>query len=267
MDGPLREEKRARPEARKAPIFSSTGPSGHRQRMRWRVLQRGASSLADYEILEMLLFPGVPRRDTKPLAKALLNHFGSLAAVLGASEDALRAAGVGPANCKLLGLVPPIADRMGTPDAVCRTDIGSWDNLLAYCDTHYASLPAGSLRVLFLDSRNQLLEDEAVPADGLTAESARGQMVSPALEKAQQDSPVRQAVAKILQRALVLHASALITVRLAEPSVSPDRQMAADSPFVQALLKNAPLLTVELHDHLVLQNGAWRSFRLVGQDW
>src|SRR5271155_2322052 len=68
--------------------FTSTGPHGHRERMRGRLLEKGAAALADYEILEMLLFLGIARRDTKPLAKAMINRFGSLAAALGASRAA-----------------------------------------------------------------------------------------------------------------------------------------------------------------------------------
>lgn len=237
--------------------FSSTGPAGHRQRMRARVLSAGAASLADYELLEMLLFPGVPRRDTKPLAKALINQFGSLAAVLEAPSEALKAAGATRSNAALLGLVPLAADRLGAPEEPVRSDLGSWDKLLAYCAAHLATAEAGSLHLLFLDSRNHLLADEVLPTE------------SPAMRGEGCESiPVPQVVSAIMQRALALHACSLITVRLAGADVQPDRQLLHDGALVQALLQAAPLLAVTMHDHVVLKGRRWRSFRhLEQQAW
>ncbi|MFT9112734.1 MAG: JAB domain-containing protein [Acetobacter malorum] len=237
--------------------FSSTGPAGHRKRMRVRVLNAGAASLADYELLEMLLFPGVPRRDTKPLAKALINQFGSLADVLEAAPEALKEAGATRGNVALLGLVPLAADRLGAPDDPVRADLGSWDKLLTYCATHLVTAEAGALHVLFLDSRNQLLADEVVETQ---AGEASGGEDAPI--------PVPQVVSAIMQRALALHACSLITVRLAGDDVQPDRQLLHDGPLVQALLQAAPLLAVTMHDHVVLKGRRWRSFRhLEQQAW
>nr|WP_298795455.1 UPF0758 domain-containing protein [uncultured Acetobacter sp.] len=258
--------------------FSSTGPTGHRQRMRARVLSAGATSLADYELLEMLLFPGVPRRDTKPLAKALINHFGSLAAVLEAPVEALKAAGATRGNAALLSIVPLAADRLAAPEAPMRVDLGSWDKLLAYCAAHLATATAGSLHVLFLDSRNQLLADEVVktgepPEAEATPESA-GAASHACVQGGKETGvetvpvPVPESVSTILQRALALHACSLITVRLVGAGVQPDRQLLHDGPLVQALLQAAPLLAVTMHDHVVLKGRRWRSFRhLEQQAW
>lgn len=260
--------------------FSSTGPTGHRQRMRTRVLTAGAGSLADYELLEMLLFPGVPRRDTKPLAKALITHFGSLAAVLEAPAEALKAAGATRANAELLELVPLAADRLAAPKAPVRTDLGSWDKLLAYCAAHLAHAPTGFLHVLFLDSRNQLLADERFktgerfetegnPApEGMSAPPPACVQGGAQAGLEKERIPVPQLVSSIMQRALALHACSLITVRLAGADVQPDRQLLHDAPLVQALLHSAPLLAVTMHDHVVLKGRRWRSFRhLEQQGW
>ncbi len=237
--------------------FSSTGPAGHRQRMRARVLSAGAASLADYELLEMLLFPGVPRRDTKPLAKALINQFGSLADVLEAAPEALKEAGATRGNVTLLGLVPLAADRLGAPEEPVRVDLGSWGKLLAYCATHLVTAVAGALHVLFLDSRNQLLADEVVETQERATPGEEGVPI-----------PVPQVVSAVMQRALALHACSLITVRLAADDVQPDRQLLHDGPLVQALLQAAPLLAVTMHDHVVLKGRRWRSFRhLEQQAW
>lgn len=260
--------------------FSSTGPAGHRQRMRKRVLSAGAASLADYELLEMLLFPGVPRRDTKPLAKALINRFGSLAAVLEASAEDLKAAGATRGNVALLGLVPLAADRLAAPQAPVRTDIGSWEKLLAYCAANQERAVAGSLHVLFLDSRNQLLADEVVKTgdvpdrpetlkpEGLGEASSAYVQGGEDVGVETAPIPVQQIVSTILQRALALHACSLITVRVAGVGVQPDRQLLHDGPLVQALLQATPLLAVTMHDHVVLQGRRWRSFRhLEQQAW
>lgn len=214
--------------------------------MRQRVEQKGAGGLADYEILEMLLFPGVPRRDTKPQAKALINSFGSLSAVLEAPAAALKEAGMGPACVRLLTLMPEIAEKLSTPQTTKRADIGKWDKLLTYCHTAFTGLPAGQLRVLFLDIKNHLLADE------------------PVIEMS--DKTVEACVADILKQALAHNASALVTVRLVSDGLSRAQQMQKDIPFVQALLKAAPLLALDVYDHLVMRNGQWLSFRNMGQD-
>lgn len=237
--------------------FASTGPVGHRKRMRSRVARYGPMGLADYEILEMLLFPGVPRRDTKPLAKALINTFGSLSGVLGASPQELQATGVSAASIGLLTLIPDIAQKLGAPEEAERADIGEWSRLLAYCQSNFATVPLGQMRVLFLDVRNQLLADEAVPEYGA------GVSASPN-GATRLDAPplaLGPAVGALLHRALGHNASALITVRLVDNGVSCAQALQTDTPFVQELLKAAPLLALEVYDHVCLKGKQWLSFR------
>lgn len=140
------------------PVFTSTGPQGHRGRMRRRVLDRGAPALGDYEILEMLLFFGIPRRDTKPIAKATINHFGSLASVLGASRARLLATeGLTEACADVIDLVQQAARCLATAEKKEAPVLGDWPSLTAYL----ALTAPTDLRVLYLDNKNRLLADEA----------------------------------------------------------------------------------------------------------
>jgi len=228
-------------DATKTAAFRGAGPQGHRGRMRDRVLGAGAASLADYEVLEMLLFFGIPRRDTKPLAKTLINHFGSLSAVLHAPGDALVEAGVPEGAIRPLRLPVFGARRLAGPEARERLHLGNWDLLLAYFDAQRPVLVPGQLRVLFLDNRNRLIADEVVEAQG------------------QHDQ-----TKAIFARALALHATALIGVRVAVPGVTQDQQATADAPLARALASGGAALATTLHDMMVVGEGAWLSLRQRG---
>lgn len=218
--------------------FASTGPSGHRGRMRERLLVRGPGGLADYEVLEMLLFLGIPRGDTKPLAKGLINAFGSLGGVLAAPADELVRRGNLPEDALLpLRLVEAAADRLSRADAVERPLLGS----LAAVEAHLRAraMAAGTTRILFLDNRNRLLGEEE--ADGAAL-------------------PARP----VLRRALALHATALLVVDCAGEAAgapAPDRARAAGA---RRLSEAASLISIVLHDRMLLGPDAMRSYRALG---
>ncbi|AWV22166.1 DNA repair protein radC [Roseomonas mucosa] len=208
------------------PVFAGTGPQGHRSRMRERLLQGGPAALPDYEILEMLLFLGIPRRDTKPLAKGLINQFGSLAAVLGADPRWLRrTTALGMDSIAALNLVSAAATRLARAEETERPVLKSWDRLMAYLAAAPleaapgASLPHG--RVLFLDNRNRLLADES--QDGVQEPRAT------------------------MRRALELHATALILLTW-RPGGQPREE---DVARTEQMRKAGALLAITLHDHLI----------------
>ncbi|NHN83063.1 DNA repair protein RadC [Acetobacter musti] len=236
--------------------FASTGPTGHRGRMRERVLSRGAAALADYELVEMLLFYGIPRRDTKPLAKSLINRFGSLASVLNASPAALRSAQLNDETITALKLPAVAACRLAEAEARQRPVLGNWDALLGYFDTALDGAVPGQLRILFLDNRNRLLGDEAVPTENTGAENTgEGARRGPRIE-----------AAKILRRALSLHATALIAVRLCTTSgQGPARFAPGDEDLARELTRAGALLAVTLHDMIALQGGNWLSLKQQGK--
>ncbi len=159
------------PLAAQAPVFASTGPHGHRARMRQRLLDRGPAALADYEILEMLLFLSIERRDTKPLAKAAINRFGSLAAVLRAPGAELCALDASLGHMpRVLALVRSAAQRLAGAEARARPVLG---DLLKLGDYLEAAPGREGLRALFLDARNRLLADE-MPGEGQVLRRALG---------------------------------------------------------------------------------------------
>ncbi|MCO6160983.1 RadC family protein [Asaia lannensis] len=146
-----------------------TGPHGHRERMRRRVMTAGAESLADYEILEMMLFHSIPRRDTKPMAKALMHRFGSLAAVFAAPVDDLRAMGLNDKALLLLRFPPILADRLALAEDRLRPRLGNWDQLCTYLSGAMNTAVPEQFRLLYLDNRNRLLADEPVDDFAATA--------------------------------------------------------------------------------------------------
>jgi len=215
--------------------FASTGPEGHRGRMRERLLQRGPDSLADYEMLEMLLFFAFKKGDTKPLAKALINQLGSLPEVLLADPKHLRRLELGLDSIAAIKLVEAAAARLAGAETMERPLLGSWDGLMRYLGA--AAGPAEGARALFLDNRNRLLADEAVEP-GFAPRA-------------------------ILRRTLALHATALILLTHRLPG--PGRLLReADVAATEALRRAGAVFSVTVHDHLVLGGASPLSLRREG---
>ncbi len=134
---------------------------GHRDRLRERFASAGHSALPDYELLELLLFRLIPRADTKPIAKALLARFGTLAEVLGAPVNLLQEVkGIGPAVALDLKIIAAAAQRMALSDLKGREVLSSWTQVLAYCKTAMAFEQREQFRILFLDKKNAIIADE-----------------------------------------------------------------------------------------------------------
>lgn len=148
--------------------FSDAGPrrdeadvAGHRRRLKDRFRTAGADAVADYELLELLLFRSIPRRDTKPVAKRLMSRFGSFGAVLGAPEAQLcEIAGVGPEVALDLKLVLAATQRLTRGRIHGRQVLSSWTDVLDYCRAAMAFGHKEQFRILFLDKKNALIADE-----------------------------------------------------------------------------------------------------------
>ena len=218
--------------------------------MRERLLGSGPAGLADYEILEMLLFLGIPRRDTKPLAKALINCFGSLAAVLSASPEALAREGLDGPTAAVIRLPELAAMRLSGAEARDRPVLNNWERLLAYFEMALTGAIPGQLRILFLDNRNRLLADEVVE-DASVAIAG--------LEDTQPD-PSRQA----MRRALDLHATALILVRIVAPGAVGKPMLAREAALSARLARAASPLAIVLHDHMLIGGENWVSLKQKG---
>jgi len=224
-------------------VFPSTGPQGHRARMRARLLQRGPDSLADYEMLEMLLFFAQPKGDTKPLAKALINQFGSFANVLFVPpQKLLEQPGLGEHSVSALKLVQAAALRLARAEVMDRPVVNNHERLMAYLSAVLSREPIEQFRVLFLDSRNRLIADEA---------QARGSV---------NHTPVYPR--EVIKRALELHATALILVHN-HPSgdPTPSRQ---DLEMTAEIEDAGAFMSIRLHDHFIIGQGQTYSFRAHG---
>lgn len=219
------------------------GHLGHRARMRTKLLAAGPDALLDHELLEMVLFLALPRRDTKPVARALLARFGSFANALAAPAIELRAVeGLGEAGCAALKTVQAAALRLARAEVMERPVLNNWDRLLDYLNAAMAREKVEQFRVLFLDVRNRLIADEA---------QARGTV---------NHTPVYPR--EVVRRALELQATALILVHN-HPSGDPTPSR-ADLEMTQEIKAAAASLGIVLHDHLVMGNGRHVSFRREG---
>jgi DNA repair protein RadC len=134
---------------------------GHRERLRERFRSVGADALSDYELLEMVLFRAMPRRDVKPLAKSLIQKFGSFAEAIHAPDARLREiTGLGEAAITEIKLIAATASRVAKGQLKQRTVLSSWTTVIDYCRTAMAFADKEQFRILFLDKRNQLISDE-----------------------------------------------------------------------------------------------------------
>src|ERR1700712_4433950 len=134
---------------------------GHRERLRERFRDAGAGALSDYELLEMVLFRALPRRDVKPLAKSLIGKFGSFAETVHAPDTRLReVGGLGEAAITEIKLIAAAASRVAKGQLKAKTVLSSWATVIDYCRAAMAFADKEQFRILFLDKRNQLIADE-----------------------------------------------------------------------------------------------------------
>ncbi len=215
----------------------------HRKRLRDRFMSAGAQALPDYELLELILFRAIPRRDVKPLARDLLDRFGDFNRVVSAPpEQLLEIKGVGETVVCELKVVEAAAHRLARARVMQRQVISSWDALLDYCHTAMAHRETEQFRVFYLDRKNILIADE---------EQARGTV---------DHVPVYPR--EVVKRALHLNASALILVHN-HPSGDPTPSQ-ADIDMTAQINAAAEVLGLTLHDHIIIGKSCELSFRAQG---
>ncbi len=216
------------------------GSEGHRIRMRQRLLKAGPDALADYEMLEMILFIALPRRDTKPLAKDLLARFRTFGGVIGASVQELRSvAGIGEAGAAALKLVQAAALRMMQQDLIGQPVLSTWDKLTDYLTAAMGHERVEQFRVLFMDSRNRLLADEVQSVGTIN------------------HTPVYPR--EVVRRCLELNATAVLLAHnhpSGEPT--PSRE---DIAMTAELVRVTGAMGIAVHDHVVIGRGKWLSFK------
>ena len=216
---------------------------GHRERLRQKILQFGAETLQDYELMEAILMAAIPRRDVKPLAKEILQTFGSLSAALNAKpEELTRIGGVKDATVSLFALIREASIRMLKNQIVDAPVINSWNSLVAYCRALMGQKKTEALRVLFLDSQCRLIKDEIM-----------------------QTGTVNQTVVyprEVARRSMELGALSIIVVH--NHPAGDLRPSKADITMTQTLRDALKPLNITLVDHLIVSKTGFMSFKDCG---
>jgi DNA repair protein RadC len=213
---------------------------GHRERLKNRFRDAGKDSLADYELLELILFQILPRRDTKPIAKALIAKFGSFAEVLAAPEPRLmEVSGVGEAVAQHLKIVEAAAHRYARGPVASRPLLSSWQAVIEYCRATMAYEDREHFRILFLDKKNGLLADEVQQTGTVD------------------HTPVYPR--EIVKRALELSSTAIVLVHN-HPSGDPTPSR-ADIQMTRAIIEIAKPLGILVHDHIIVGKEGHASFK------
>jgi DNA repair protein RadC len=219
-----------------------SGHAGHRQRLRERFLKGGGDALADYELLELLLFAAIPRRDVKPLAKQLIRRFGDFGRVVGATPGELESAGLSDGSVAAIKLVQAAALRLGRQEIGQRTILSSWSRLIEYLRAAMGHEQVEQFRLLFLDRKNGLIADEV---------QARGTV---------DHAPVYPR--EVVKRALDLGPTAII---LAHNHPSGDTTPSRDDVQMTAeVVKAATALGIAVHDHVIIGRGEPASLKALG---
>jgi DNA repair protein RadC len=216
---------------------------GHRERLRARFMQAGSEGLADYEMLELVLFRAVPRRDVKPLAKELLARFGSFAEVIAAPRERLaEISGLGAAAITEFKIVQAAAQRFAKGRMTKGPVLSSWNTVIDYVRAAQAYAEKEEFRILFLDKKNQLIADEV---------QQRGTV---------DHTPVYPR--EVLKRALELSATAIILVHN-HPSGDPTPSH-ADIEMTKAIAVAAKPFEIRLFDHIIVCKQAHASLKGLG---
>ncbi len=216
--------------------------AGHRKRLRERFLKT-RSDLADYELIELLLFSAMPRHDVKPIAKALIKRFGSFAGVLDADVRALSdVKGVGEAVAVSLLCVREAAQRLLQSKIMNQPILSNWQSLMDYLRVALAHGKTEQFRILFLNRKNALIADELQQEGTID------------------HTPVYPR--EVIKRALDLSASALILVHN-HPSGDPTPSQ-ADIEMTKDLRQAGEKLSILIHDHIVVSKSGNTSFKALG---
>ena len=216
---------------------------GHRQRLRAKLLEKGPDSLAEYELMELLLALALPRIDVKPLAKTLIKEFGSFAGAIAAEPAALaKIKGMGEGAIAGLKTVRAAVLLMTKQELVNRPVIGNWQKLLDYCRITLAEEKTEQFHLLFLDHKNALIAHERQQTGTID------------------HAPVYPR--EVVKRALELGASAIIMLHnhpSGDPTPSKD-----DVAMTKAVAAAAEKLGILLHDHVVVGRKGHASLRSLG---
>jgi DNA repair protein RadC len=217
--------------------------AGHRARLRARLIESGGDALLDHELIEYLLAPAIPRRDTKPLAKRLLAEFGGIGGLLTANPEALRRVdGMGDTTIAALKIAHASALRLLRAEVADKPVLANWQALLDYLHAEMAHHPIERVRVLHLNTRNMLIRDEKI-SEGSIDEAAVH-------------------VREVIRRAIDLGSAALILVHN-HPSGNPEPSR-ADIQITARIAEAGRLLGITVHDHVIVGREGHVSLKAKG---
>ncbi len=216
---------------------------GHRDRLRGRFLENGADALQDYELLELVLFLAIPQKDVKPLAKDLLERFGSIKGVMTAPmEELTKVDGIKERTALALKSITALSHRADKGELMNKPVLNSWTRLMDYCMTTMAHEQKEHFRILFLNKKNEMIGDE-IQNSGTVDHT-------PAYPR------------EIMKRALELGATALILVHN-HPSGDP-KPSQADVDMTRQIIRAAEPFSIAIHDHVIVARNGYSSFKSLG---
>ena len=221
---------------------SAEHSAGHRARLRQRLFERHGKALLDHELVEYLLALAIPRRDTKPLAKALLARFGGIGPLLTANADTLRREGLSDGVIGALKIAEASALRLLETRVEGRPVLSSWDALGDYLQAAMAHSAVEEVRVLFLNAKNMLLANEAMWRGSVDEASVH--------------------VREVISRAIALGATAIIIVHN-HPSGDPSPSQ-QDIRLTRDLIEAGRHMRVTVHDHVIVGSQGRSSMKAMG---
>ncbi|CAI3925084.1 JAB domain-containing protein [Commensalibacter papalotli (ex Botero et al. 2024)] len=226
------------PVSQRSKQFANLNGVGHRGRMRFKMLQKGGQAFEDYELLEMLLYLVIPRRDTKPLAKHLINHFGSLNGVVCAEEDQLQKANLSQEFIEIIGFLKQVIERLVAPDFFNRPYLRRWKDVIVYLNEYKLKNELHNkkvLRLLFLNNQQRLICDEYIIYQGV------------------------ETISHIIQKALNLYAMNLITVYYVSDTAFTSAMRQGEAKFALTLQSSGRLFDLNISDHIICMDSQYFS--------
>jgi DNA repair protein RadC len=217
--------------------------TGHRARLRKRLIEGGSEALLDHELVEYILALTIPRRDTKPLAKKLLHEFGGIGGLMTADAEALmRSGGIGEGSAAAIKTVHATALRMLRSAVLEQPVLASWQALLDYLRADMAHMTTERVRVLHLNSRNMLIRDEVMAEGSIDQASVH--------------------VREVIRRAIDLGSASIILVHN-HPSGDPAPSR-ADIDLTRDIADTGKRLGIQVHDHVIIGAKGHSSMRAMG---
>lgn len=217
--------------------------TGHRSRLRGRLLEQGGDALLDHELIEYLLAMAIPRRDTKPLAKILLREFDGIGGLFAADAEALlRVDGVGEIAVSAIKIVQATALRLLRSEIAAKPMLASWQALLDYLRVDMAYLGVERVRILHLNSKNMLIRDEIMSEGSIDQAAVH--------------------VREVIRRAIDLGSTSLILVHN-HPSGDPQPSR-ADIQLTRDIVEAGRRLNIAVHDHIIIGTQGHSSLRALG---